>query len=188
MTPAAFPTLGLEAKFADETAVLDRLVSEAAIGAQTRQRITDRAVALVRRIRGEAKPTLMEHFLAEYGLSTREGVALMCLAEAMLRVPDNGEGAITVTGGSSAGAGVWAYTAVSGAAAPMAVSTATALRVWTEEDRNRVAARNNVSAMTPTPCRGSSLSPTNRSHSRLLERCRLGKQDVSRRRGILFHG
>src|SRR5690606_820918 len=41
-----------------------------------------------RRIRDEAKPTMMEHFLAEYGLSTREGVALMCLAEAMLRVPD----------------------------------------------------------------------------------------------------
>jgi RHH-type proline utilization regulon transcriptional repressor/proline dehydrogenase/delta 1-pyrroline-5-carboxylate dehydrogenase len=31
---------------------------------------------------------LMEVFLAEYGLSTDEGVALMCLAEALLRVPD----------------------------------------------------------------------------------------------------
>jgi len=30
----------------------------------------------------------MEVFLAEYGLSTTEGVALMCLAEALLRVPD----------------------------------------------------------------------------------------------------
>jgi RHH-type proline utilization regulon transcriptional repressor/proline dehydrogenase/delta 1-pyrroline-5-carboxylate dehydrogenase len=30
----------------------------------------------------------METFLAEYGLSTEEGVALMCLAEALLRVPD----------------------------------------------------------------------------------------------------
>ena len=30
----------------------------------------------------------MEVFLAEYGLSTEEGVALMCLAEALLRVPD----------------------------------------------------------------------------------------------------
>ena len=30
----------------------------------------------------------MEVFLAEYGLSTKEGVALMCLAEALLRVPD----------------------------------------------------------------------------------------------------
>lgn len=30
----------------------------------------------------------MEVFLSEYGLSTDEGVALMCLAEALLRVPD----------------------------------------------------------------------------------------------------
>ncbi len=30
----------------------------------------------------------MEQFLGEYGLSTEEGVALMCLAEALLRVPD----------------------------------------------------------------------------------------------------
>ena len=30
----------------------------------------------------------MQSFLAEYGLSTDEGVALMCLAEALLRVPD----------------------------------------------------------------------------------------------------
>ena len=34
------------------------------------------------------KPGLMEVFLAEYGLSTDEGIALMCLAEALLRVPD----------------------------------------------------------------------------------------------------
>jgi RHH-type proline utilization regulon transcriptional repressor/proline dehydrogenase/delta 1-pyrroline-5-carboxylate dehydrogenase len=32
----------------------------------------------------------MEMFLAEYGLSTNEGIALMCLAEALLRVPDPG--------------------------------------------------------------------------------------------------
>ncbi len=31
---------------------------------------------------------MMEVFLAEYGLSTDEGIALMCLAEALLRVPD----------------------------------------------------------------------------------------------------
>ena len=30
----------------------------------------------------------MEDFLAEYSLSTDEGVALMCLSEALLRVPD----------------------------------------------------------------------------------------------------
>ncbi|MEM9426792.1 MAG: bifunctional proline dehydrogenase/L-glutamate gamma-semialdehyde dehydrogenase PutA [Pseudomonadota bacterium] len=83
-----FPTLGLEAKFADEANLLHRLIAEADVNADERATITRRATTLVERIRTEAKPSLMEHFLAEYGLSTREGVALMCLAEAMLRVPD----------------------------------------------------------------------------------------------------
>ncbi|MFV0299977.1 MAG: proline dehydrogenase family protein, partial [Paracoccus sp. (in: a-proteobacteria)] len=82
----AFPP---NAKFQPETALLDRLVREAALSAEQRDRITASAADLVRRIRSQARPSLMEHFLAEYGLSTREGVALMCLAEAMLRVPDN---------------------------------------------------------------------------------------------------
>lgn len=85
----AFPQLeGSETKFADEDALLARLVAEAAIGPELRAKIRARAIDLITRIRRESKPTLMEHFLAEYGLSTREGVALMCLAEAMLRVPD----------------------------------------------------------------------------------------------------
>ena len=46
------------------------------------------AADLVNAIRHDSKPGLMEVFLAEYGLSTEEGVALMCLAEALLRVPD----------------------------------------------------------------------------------------------------
>ena len=78
----------LNAKFHDEAALLDRLVAEAALDQGLRARITAKGADLVRRIRSEAKPSLMEHFLSEYGLSTREGVALMCLAEAMLRVPD----------------------------------------------------------------------------------------------------
>ncbi|MDO5612490.1 MAG: bifunctional proline dehydrogenase/L-glutamate gamma-semialdehyde dehydrogenase PutA [Paracoccus sp. (in: a-proteobacteria)] len=78
----------LDAKFRDEPALLDDLIARAALPADLRARISARGADLVRRIRAEAKPTLMEHFLAEYGLSTREGVALMCLAEAMLRVPD----------------------------------------------------------------------------------------------------
>ncbi len=80
--------LDLDAKFQPEGPLLDRLVAEAALSAGERAAITARAADLVRRIRAEAKPSLMEHFLSEYGLSTREGVALMCLAEAMLRVPD----------------------------------------------------------------------------------------------------
>jgi RHH-type transcriptional regulator, proline utilization regulon repressor / proline dehydrogenase / delta 1-pyrroline-5-carboxylate dehydrogenase len=46
------------------------------------------AAAYVERIRGEGRAGLMERFLAEYGLNTDEGVALMCLAEAYLRTPD----------------------------------------------------------------------------------------------------
>ena len=57
-------------------------------GDDLRTRISKNAAALVRDIRQEDRPSLMESFLAEYGLSTDEGVALMCLAEALLRVPD----------------------------------------------------------------------------------------------------
>ncbi|GAA3869359.1 bifunctional proline dehydrogenase/L-glutamate gamma-semialdehyde dehydrogenase PutA [Celeribacter arenosi] len=71
----------------DENAVLDQLRSCAPDEA-TRQRASTRAAELVRAIRADANPGLMELFLAEYGLSTDEGIALMCLAEALLRVPD----------------------------------------------------------------------------------------------------
>ena len=58
-------------------------------GTNLRARIQDRARALVTHLREDSKPGLMELMMAEYGLSTDEGVALMCLAEALLRVPDN---------------------------------------------------------------------------------------------------
>ncbi|MDO5642117.1 MAG: bifunctional proline dehydrogenase/L-glutamate gamma-semialdehyde dehydrogenase, partial [Paracoccus sp. (in: a-proteobacteria)] len=77
-----------DAKFRPAAPLLEELVTQAALSPDARARISTRAADLVRRIRAEDKPTLMEHFLSEYGLSTREGVALMCLAEAMLRVPD----------------------------------------------------------------------------------------------------
>ncbi|WBU63883.1 bifunctional proline dehydrogenase/L-glutamate gamma-semialdehyde dehydrogenase PutA [Paracoccus aerodenitrificans] len=77
-----------EAKFRPVDELLPELIGIAALSEDDRSRISARAADLVRRIRAEDKPTLMEHFLSEYGLSTREGIALMCLAEAMLRVPD----------------------------------------------------------------------------------------------------
>ena len=55
---------------------------------EARAEISQHARAMVERLRAEAKPSMMELFLAEYGLSSEEGVALMCLAEALLRVPD----------------------------------------------------------------------------------------------------
>ena len=75
-------------KHPDENSVVAKLIEEAALSAETRTAITDRAAALVRDIRGSGDPGMMEVFLAEYGLSTDEGIALMCLAEALLRVPD----------------------------------------------------------------------------------------------------
>lgn len=72
----------------DETAAVEALIAQAALDPAARARIAGRGADLVRRIRAGAHPGLMEVFLAEYGLSTAEGVALMCLAEALLRVPD----------------------------------------------------------------------------------------------------
>ncbi|MEM9669475.1 MAG: bifunctional proline dehydrogenase/L-glutamate gamma-semialdehyde dehydrogenase PutA [Pseudomonadota bacterium] len=73
---------------APEEEVLRGLTAEAAIDPETRARISASAEDLVIRLRETSDPGLMEVFLEEYGLSTDEGVALMCLAEALLRVPD----------------------------------------------------------------------------------------------------
>ncbi|MEM1234374.1 MAG: bifunctional proline dehydrogenase/L-glutamate gamma-semialdehyde dehydrogenase PutA [Pseudomonadota bacterium] len=74
--------------FAPEDACLDALSNMAALSETDRARIAAHGAALVREIRDASDPSLMELFLEEYGLSTDEGVALMCLAEALLRVPD----------------------------------------------------------------------------------------------------
>ena len=76
------------ATYADEAETIARLTAEAELGAANRAAICTRGADLVRRIRDQSSPGLMETFLAEYGLSTQEGIALMCLAEALLRVPD----------------------------------------------------------------------------------------------------
>lgn len=73
----------------DESDALQRLVGVAALDVGTRGAISSRAADLVRSVRQASNPQLMEVFLSEYGLSTSEGVALMCLAEALLRVPDS---------------------------------------------------------------------------------------------------
>ena len=76
------------AMYRDETTAVQDLVATADLTATDRARISSAAADLVRQIRASTDPWLMEVFLAEYGLSTDEGIALMCLAEALLRVPD----------------------------------------------------------------------------------------------------
>ncbi len=72
----------------DEDEAMKRLASSASLSTTDRKAISARAADLVRAVRGSTDPRLMEVFLSAYGLSTKEGVALMCLAEALLRVPD----------------------------------------------------------------------------------------------------
>ena len=75
--------------YADEGALVRGLVArDRARREPARRAIVATAAGLVEAVRQSAQPTVMEAFLAEYGLSTDEGVGLMCLAEALLRVPD----------------------------------------------------------------------------------------------------
>ena len=77
-----------QATLAEETGLVRALADATGLNVEDREAITSRAVDLVQGVRDADKVGVMEAFLAEYGLSTDEGVALMCLAEAMLRVPD----------------------------------------------------------------------------------------------------
>lgn len=71
-----------------EAGLMAEMVKLADLDAARRAGIVQQAARLVTSIRSASRPSMMDVFLAEYGLSTDEGVALMCLAEALLRVPD----------------------------------------------------------------------------------------------------
>src|SRR6266699_3550941 len=72
-----------------DEAIAARLLAEAPRAADAERRIDARAARLVEAIRARAGGLGgVEDFLREYSLSTKEGLALMVLAEALLRVPD----------------------------------------------------------------------------------------------------
>src|SRR5690606_17914057 len=76
-------------RVADEAEVVRRLLPEAAIEGAAGDRVTARARQLVEAVRrSSAGQGSIDAFMQEYELSSKEGVVLMCLAEAMLRVPD----------------------------------------------------------------------------------------------------
>ena len=76
------------ATLAKENETVVRLTESAALSAGDRAAIGQRARHFVDKVRTGASSGMLESFLAEYTLSTTEGIALMCLAEALLRVPD----------------------------------------------------------------------------------------------------
>ncbi|RCS25578.1 bifunctional proline dehydrogenase/L-glutamate gamma-semialdehyde dehydrogenase PutA [Phyllobacterium salinisoli] len=74
---------------ADDKALVASLIKAVSFDAAANKRIDKRATEFVATIRKQASGIGgVEDFLREYGLSTREGLALMVLAEALLRVPD----------------------------------------------------------------------------------------------------
>ena len=73
----------------DEDTVVDELISLARFSHSEQLGIRARAAPLVRNVRERRLSSGgIDAFLATYDLSSREGVVLMCLAEALLRIPD----------------------------------------------------------------------------------------------------
>ena len=76
-------------KFADETATVRGLLARMPLDCAERAAVLAAAIGLVEHARASVKKQgVVESFLQEFSLGTREGLALMCLAEALLRTPD----------------------------------------------------------------------------------------------------
>jgi len=74
----------------DEAEAVAELRARIALTPGSRARIADRAMRLAREVRRRAGESFgAEAFLRRFGLSTPEGIVLMCLAEALLRIPDD---------------------------------------------------------------------------------------------------
>src|SRR5512132_2053373 len=73
----------------DDRVMAGRLLGAARLDAAQEERIDRAATRLIEAIRGNDDPLGgVEDMLREFALSTKEGLALMVLAEALLRVPD----------------------------------------------------------------------------------------------------
>ena len=73
----------------DDKAIAARLLAGSSLSPEREKRIDERATRLIEAIRAKGGGLGgVEEMLREYALSTKEGLALMVLAEALLRVPD----------------------------------------------------------------------------------------------------
>ncbi|MBW8735530.1 MAG: proline dehydrogenase family protein, partial [Asticcacaulis sp.] len=76
-------------KYLSDAEICARLLRDNPLDDQTRAVVRAEAESLVRATRKAAqRQGVVESFLKEFSLGTREGLALMCLAEALLRTPD----------------------------------------------------------------------------------------------------
>src|SRR5260221_694615 len=73
----------------DEPECVARLAAELRAAGTDPERVRARARALVEAVRHQRRGASgVDHLMQEFSLSSQEGVALMCLAEALLRIPD----------------------------------------------------------------------------------------------------
>lgn len=88
--PRAAGRLAIEAAWrTPETECLARLLPEATCSPEQQARIQSYASDLVKGLRrARSRSSGVDALMKEFALSSQEGVALMCLAEALLRVPD----------------------------------------------------------------------------------------------------
>ncbi|MFM2581596.1 bifunctional proline dehydrogenase/L-glutamate gamma-semialdehyde dehydrogenase PutA [Vibrio fortis] len=73
----------------DETQWLEQLLPLATPSESEKQQIADKTTSLIETIRADKTSIQMiDALLLEYSLDTQEGILLMCLAEALMRIPD----------------------------------------------------------------------------------------------------
>jgi RHH-type proline utilization regulon transcriptional repressor/proline dehydrogenase/delta 1-pyrroline-5-carboxylate dehydrogenase len=73
----------------DETLALEQLLKEVIFSDEMNQQIQEKARLLVNAVRqARVNQGGLDAFLYEYDLGSEEGIALMCLAEVLLRIPD----------------------------------------------------------------------------------------------------
>ena len=71
-----------------EAECLAPLLASASLPQATRLAVRGTARTLVTALRAKRRPSGIDALVQEYALSSDEGIALMCLAEALLRIPD----------------------------------------------------------------------------------------------------
>ena len=83
---AAISAAGAE----DETDAVRARLADVPFSYAERRRVLDRAREMVAGCRRRAdERSILDLFLQEFGLSNEEGIALMCISEALLRIPDD---------------------------------------------------------------------------------------------------
>ena len=74
----------------EEAAAVHDNIAAARLATEANQRIAEQAARLVARVRSErTSSTGVDALMHEFTLGSAEGIALMCLAEALLRIPDH---------------------------------------------------------------------------------------------------